>query len=119
MTKSAPDMKLRISPALRQRIEDAARTNNRTMNSEIISRLEFSFAVELTVQETGWDVGHGLDSPEMKAALMRERLGSGQEKAGGAYTRGEALSEFTALRQELDELKLQVSELRRYCRETN
>ncbi|QKC85763.1 Arc family DNA-binding protein [Mesorhizobium sp. NZP2077] len=43
MTKTAPDMKLRISAALRRQIEEAAKRNNRTMNGEIVSRLEKSF----------------------------------------------------------------------------
>jgi len=36
-------MKIRISAALRQRIEEAAKRNNRTMNGEIVARLEKSF----------------------------------------------------------------------------
>jgi hypothetical protein len=43
MTTNPPDMKVRISAALRQRIEDAAKRNNRTMNGEIVARLEKSF----------------------------------------------------------------------------
>ena len=38
-----PDMKIRLSPELRRQVEEAARANNRTMNSEIVSRLEASF----------------------------------------------------------------------------
>lgn len=36
-------MKIRISADLRQRIEEAAKRNNRTMNGEIVARLEKSF----------------------------------------------------------------------------
>ena|SRR5271157_5957062 len=43
MTKTAPDMKVRLSADLREKIESAARSNNRTMNSEIVARLERSF----------------------------------------------------------------------------
>ena len=39
-------MKVRLSADLRQKIEDAARRNNRTMNSEIVARLERSFREE-------------------------------------------------------------------------
>lgn len=46
MNQTAPDMKLRISVSLRQRIEEAAKRNNRTMNGEITARLEQSFQVE-------------------------------------------------------------------------
>lgn len=44
MTTSPPDMKVRLSAELRKQVEEAARTNNRTLNSEIVSRLERSFS---------------------------------------------------------------------------
>ncbi len=44
MIEIAPDMKLRISVELRQKIEEAAKRNGRTMNGEINVRLEASFA---------------------------------------------------------------------------
>ena len=44
MEKTPPDMKLRLSADLRQKIESAARQNNRTMNAEIVMRMETSFA---------------------------------------------------------------------------
>lgn len=37
-------MKVRLSAELRKQVEEAARTSNRTLNSEIVSRLERSFA---------------------------------------------------------------------------
>lgn len=43
MTQTPPDMKLRISADLRQKIETSARENNRTLNSEIVARLEKSY----------------------------------------------------------------------------
>ncbi len=43
MTQTPPDMKLRISADLRQKIEMSAKENNRTLNSEIVSRLEKSY----------------------------------------------------------------------------
>lgn len=44
MTANPPDMKVRLSAELRKMVEEAARSNNRTLNSEIVSRLERSFA---------------------------------------------------------------------------
>ena len=44
MTEPAPDMKIRVSAFLRGQIEEAARLNNRTMNAEIIARLEWTFS---------------------------------------------------------------------------
>lgn len=38
-----PDMKVRLSSVLRRQVEEAARANNRTLNSEIVFRLEQSF----------------------------------------------------------------------------
>jgi hypothetical protein len=46
MIRNAPDMKVRLSADLRQKIENAAHRNNRTMNSEIVARLEQSFREE-------------------------------------------------------------------------
>lgn len=37
-------MKVRLSASLRQKIEQAAKANNRTLNAEIAVRLEQSFA---------------------------------------------------------------------------
>jgi hypothetical protein len=39
-------MKVRLSAELRRQVEAAARANNRTLNSEIVSRLERSFEEE-------------------------------------------------------------------------
>jgi Arc-like DNA binding domain len=46
MIRNAPDMKVRLSADMRQKIESAAGRNNRTMNSEIVARLEQSFREE-------------------------------------------------------------------------
>jgi len=43
MEKTPPDMKVRLSADLRRKIADAAQDNNRTLNSEIVFRLEASF----------------------------------------------------------------------------
>lgn len=41
--RPVPDMKLRLHANLRQKIEDAARTGNRSLNGEIVLRLQASF----------------------------------------------------------------------------
>jgi hypothetical protein len=46
MREDSPDMKLRLAPELRQKIEQAAKQNNRSLNGEIAARLEVSFAAE-------------------------------------------------------------------------
>ena len=62
MDKNAPDMKVRLSAELRRKIEDAAKVNNRTMNAEIVSRLERTF------REDGGGVGEG-QLPDLKERL--------------------------------------------------
>ncbi|MFG1276531.1 Arc family DNA-binding protein [Xanthobacter autotrophicus] len=43
MTREDPQMKLRLPPDLKQRISEAAVANNRSLNAEIVGRLEWSF----------------------------------------------------------------------------
>ena len=44
MSREDPQLKLRLAPDLKNRVQDAARTNNRTMNAEIVARLESTFS---------------------------------------------------------------------------
>lgn len=46
MSDLPPDMKVRLSLELRRQVETAAKQNRRTLNAEISSRLEASFAAE-------------------------------------------------------------------------
>ncbi len=62
---------LRMQPDLKRQVEAAARKANRSLNAEIVSRLELSFAVGAVVQETGWDLEHGHDTPEFRLAYQR------------------------------------------------
>ncbi|WP_077120728.1 toxin-antitoxin system HicB family antitoxin [Agrobacterium rosae] len=64
---------LRLQPELKRRVEAAAKKANRSLNAEITSRLEFSFAADVIVQETGWDVGHGHETPEFAAAHQKTK----------------------------------------------
>lgn len=48
MRDAPPDMKLRLSTDLRRKIEEAAKRNNRTLNAEIVMRLEQAFATDGT-----------------------------------------------------------------------
>jgi methionyl-tRNA synthetase len=43
MSREDPQFKLRLSDELRNRVANEARRNNRSMNAEIIARLEASF----------------------------------------------------------------------------
>lgn len=70
MTEDA-QMKIRLPAALKEQIEEAARQGKRSLNGEIVSRLEFSFAAKAVVQSTGWDVGHGHETQEFRLAYQR------------------------------------------------
>ena len=66
MTTNPPDMKVRLSAELRKQVEEAARENNRTLNSEIVSRLERSFSdISPLIQR---DVPQGVEA----SALWKE-----------------------------------------------
>lgn len=55
---------------LKAQIEAAAKAGRRSMNAEIMSRLEYTFAAGVTVQETGFDV----DGPEDGGKSLRQRV---------------------------------------------
>jgi len=73
MKTTLPDFKVRLPQELKDKIEAAAKASNRSMNGEIVSRLEFSFAADIVVQDTGWDVGHGHNTPEFRAAHRKTK----------------------------------------------
>lgn len=52
MKTPAPDFKLRLPPELRAQIDDAAKRNSRSVNGEIVARLEASF-----VTPADWELG--------------------------------------------------------------
>jgi len=43
MSRTYPQMKIRLSPELKASIEESSKKNNRTLNAEITNRLEASF----------------------------------------------------------------------------
>lgn len=55
-SRHLPQFQLRLTPELKEQIVDAAKKANRTMNAEIVSRLEASFALGITVQDGGFDI---------------------------------------------------------------
>ncbi len=57
-------MKLRLSPELKALIDDAAKASNRTLNAEIIARLETTFK--------GGMVGCGFNESRMREMLREE-----------------------------------------------
>ena len=55
MSRTDPQFKLRVPPALRIQIEQAAHAARRSMNAELVIRLEASFAKEQPLQEKSHD----------------------------------------------------------------
>lgn len=51
MSREDPQLKLRLPPALKDRITKAASDNGRSVNAEILARLERSFEDDETISE--------------------------------------------------------------------
>ncbi len=51
MKTTLPDFKVRLPQSLKDQIEEAARQTNRSMNGEIVHRLEMSFAAATPLEE--------------------------------------------------------------------
>ncbi|NTF43088.1 Arc family DNA-binding protein [Rhizobium rhizogenes] len=65
-----PQFKLRLTPGLKARIERAAEANNRSMNAEIIARLEESFDPLIADVRGGKDFMDAL--AEMSERIVRK-----------------------------------------------
>lgn len=66
-----PPFGLRLQPDLKRQLEERAKAGARSLNAEIVARLEFTLETEVLVQETGFDVGHGFGSSEWIAAIRK------------------------------------------------
>ena len=60
-----PQYKLRLSEELRDRLKESAKKYNRTMNADIVARLEASFAEDAST-EKGAGINFQLDSEWFK-----------------------------------------------------
>jgi hypothetical protein len=72
--QNPPDMKVRLSAELRRQVEAAAKANNRTLNAEIVSRLERTFRE---------DSGNVVAETSLSSDDLAERLSTAQ--AGYVY----------------------------------
>ncbi len=70
--RNVPDMKLRLPPDLRQKIEEAARAENRSLNGEIVLRLTQSFETGETVAASDFVTGQQLAMLEAEVENLRE-----------------------------------------------
>ena len=67
-----PQFKLRLTPELKREIDASAAKNNRSINAEIIHRLELSFAMDTSEDELRvgyWEMPEGIDSDDISAAI--------------------------------------------------
>lgn len=80
-------MKIRLSATLRQQVEEAAKANNRTLNSEIVSRLERTFRedaepggatwIETAKQLAGKSDDDRWQDHERRIAALEKAIGKG------------------------------------------
>lgn len=52
MSRTDPQFKLRMPPALRARVEKSAKASRRSINAELVVRLQQSFALEVPVDDS-------------------------------------------------------------------
>ena len=67
MSKREPQFNLRLSAELKSMIDDAAKENNRSINSEIVYRLQQSF--EASNQQGNVDVFNGMQFKNLKLSM--------------------------------------------------
>lgn len=51
MSREDPQLRIRLPIELKEKVEEAARANNRSMNAEIVQRLEGSFFGDMPIDE--------------------------------------------------------------------
>lgn len=69
MARLDPQIKLRLPPALKQHILDASKVNGRSMNAEIVARLESTPFCQSDVPLTREDIRQ-IVAEEVRAALQ-------------------------------------------------
>jgi len=80
-TQTEPQYKLRLSEELRDKIKESAKAHNRSMNADIVARLESSFAEEGAYPPgyiPGYDNGIRLELDESwfgETGLSKEEFG--------------------------------------------
>ena len=72
MARTDPQTNIRLPFELKERLGAAARANTRTMNAEILNRLEASFS---SVEPTALAGDEKLDIPDMLASIFGSLIG--------------------------------------------
>lgn len=74
MSREDPQMKIRLAPDLKDRIEDAAKENGRSMNAEIVARLHQAFEAQSGDSALRLQVEENTAALRRLEALMEELL---------------------------------------------
>jgi hypothetical protein len=70
---------LRLPDGMREKLKETAQKANRTLNAEIVSRLQFTLDADVVVQEDGFDVGLSIGTPEWSAAIAKRNSSDGRQ----------------------------------------
>lgn len=65
---------LRMPDGMRDRLKEEAKNNNRTMNAEIVARLERSFTVDSEIEELAFEAAFGSPGLVMEVERLRKLL---------------------------------------------
>lgn len=74
MKQDDPQFKLRIPPELKRQLEEAAKSNTRTLGAEIVSRLDDSFQVAARIEEQAFRDGFESASLRIEVDRLKEQL---------------------------------------------
>lgn len=116
---------VRFPPGMRDQLKESARANNRTMNAEIVARLEQSFAAtsassgdtltqavqELQSLQRLGTLNYRLERATYKAGLVRERMAAAWSVLQGALKRG-SKEDQEELQADFDELSRELNHYR-------
>lgn len=62
---------VRLPDGMRDKLKEAAAKAGRTMNAEIVQRLQFTFDADVVAHDLGYDVGVSIGTPEWSAAIAK------------------------------------------------
>lgn len=71
---AADKVLVRMPDGMRGRLKDAAKSNNRTMNAEIVARLDESFQATASTEEQAFQEGYESASLRIEVERLREQL---------------------------------------------
>ena len=78
MARTDPQLKLRLSPELKEKVEKSADSNHRSVNAEIVQRLEVSLSGRPIL---GVPQSEGLDDDERALVALWRRMDEDQRRS--------------------------------------